>query len=254
MSELIFSLCPHDAVRNLPDWIELELYLKQRAGCPYPAQYFTDFETFYEQGFPRLGAGYLNPLDLLVAVDERGFTPLARAPFPEAVVAITAADRSGQEQDLNGATWAIVPRQFASYLGLYVGQQRGLVPGRVVLAESWLQVVRWVAEGRVPYGLVYKGVYEHLSALSRENVRVIGEAEVDFAWHGFVLTGQASAELRDRCQEALLTMHHDPHGRAILDRLGMARWLPVDQLDRLREAVNQGRAALKALLDQTPGA
>ncbi|NPA27187.1 MAG: phosphate/phosphite/phosphonate ABC transporter substrate-binding protein [Chloroflexi bacterium] len=251
MSEEIFSLCPHDAVRNLPAWVELELYLRRRAGCPYPAQYYMDFETFYREGMPRLAAGYLNPLDLLSVVETRGFTALARSPHPEAVVAIAAADQPKDEAALNGATWAIVPRQFASYLGLYIAQQRGLRPGRIVLAESWLQVVRWVAEGRVPFGLVYKEVYEHLRDVSREGTQVVGEAEVDFAFHGFALTAQAPEALRTACQEALLTMHQTPEGRRILTGLGMERWLPITSLEPLREAVARGEAALKALLETT---
>ncbi|HXH28302.1 MAG TPA: PhnD/SsuA/transferrin family substrate-binding protein, partial [Candidatus Polarisedimenticolia bacterium] len=101
--------------------------------------------------------------------------------------------------------------------------------GRVVESGAHATSLRWIAEGRIDASAIDSTVLEHLAAqdpVLAGRLRVIatlGPSTIP-PW---VVRKALPASSRTALREALLTLHERPGGRAILERAGMTRFVPI---------------------------
>ena len=233
-----FSVCPHDIVKQTHTWLEFATYLQRRLERPVTLQPVTDFEDFYREALPQAELAFVNPMDAWTLVHDRGFLPLGRTELYDEVVFITHPEnRQATLQDLHGQTLAAVDRQFATYLGLYLLQEQGIQVAGVVFRPSWIQVVRVVAQGKVPFGLLYRDFYTDLSDLAKRQVHMFYESHTRLATHMMLLHPEHQ-HLREPLLATLLHMHEDPEGSALLQALRLGRWHPIQDLGSLARVLN----------------
>jgi len=226
---VIFSVCPHDIVKQMQIWLEMSAYLSAQLGQPIQLRQAMDFQEFY-QGLAETDLVFANPMDAWLLHKEHGFLPLSRTELYDEVVFFTAAEAPAATlEDLAGQPVGAVERQFATALGLYLLREKGIEPGAVRYYDSWIQVIRGVAQGDVPYGMLYQDFFTELSSLSRSMIRVIHESRTGYATHIFLVNPRQEA-LVPSLRDVLVGMHEDPQGQRLLQSLRLGRWVPTEDL------------------------
>ncbi len=233
---MLFSVCPHDIVKQLQSWLDLSAYLTRRLEQPVQLRQAMDFREFY-QGLSETDLVFANPMDAWVLHQEHGFLPLCRTELYDEVVFIAGEEAATATlEDLGGKPLGAVERQFATYLGLYLLRERGIEPEAVRFYDSWVQVIRAVSQGEVPYGVLYRDFYTELSPLTRSMIRVLYESQTGYATHIFLVHPQ-HASLRDRLVALLEATTEDAQGQAILQALNLGRWVPIKDLGMIAQIV-----------------
>ncbi len=183
---------------------------------------------------------FVNPMDAWTLHNEHGFLPMFRTELYDEVVFFTAAEASATTLDaIAGQALGAVDRQFATYLGLYLLRERGITPQTVRFYDSWIQVIRAVTKGEVPYGVLYRDFFTELSPLSRSTIQVIHESQTRYATHMFLLNSKQQG-IQQRLHAILEGMPADPQGKALLDALNLGRWVPTQDLGLIAEIVTGG--------------
>ncbi len=231
------AVCPHDIVKQMKTWLEVARYLGARLGEPLTLEPVTDFDLFYREALPYAELAFVNPMDAWTLYHERGFLPLFRTELFDEVVFITHPDNTQATlENLQGQPIAAVDRQFATYLGLYLLQERGIQVAGLVWKPSWLQVIRAIMKGEVLYGLLYQDFYTGLTQLAREQVRVLYESQTRYATHMMLLHPERE-DVKPALVDHLAAMHEDPEGAALLQTLRLGRWVPVSDLGAIERIV-----------------
>lgn len=135
---------------------------------------------------------------------------------------------------------------------IYLLRQRGQAPegffGKVVYTYSHDNSIKAVADKLVDGASVDSLVYDYTLARNPElasRTRVVYRSE-PFGAPPVVVHPGLSVELKDRLREAILGMHEDPRGRAILEGLLIDRFVVPDQA-----AYDPVRAMLRAVRDES---
>ncbi len=231
------SVCPHDIVKQMQTWLDFATYLQRRLDTPISLEPVTDFDSFYKESLPYAHLAFVNPMDAWVLVQQHHFLPLFRTELYDEVVFITRKEnREATLEDFAGQVIAAVDRQFATYLGLYILQERGLTVAGVALQPSWTQVIRVLMRGEFTYGLLYRDFYTGLSDLAREQFHVVWESQTGYATHMMLLHPEYG-HWQDRIEQVLATMHEDPEGAAILNTLRLGRWVSNPDLGTIERIV-----------------
>ncbi len=236
---MIFSVCPHDIVKQLQTWLDMGTYLGRQLGEPVRLRQAMDFQEFY-QDLHQSDMAFVNPMDAWVLHTTHGFLPIGRTELYDEVVFFAPAGSASESlEDLKGQPLGAVERQFATYLGLYLLRQQGIEPGEVSFLDSWIQVVRKVTRGEIPYGLLYNDFLRSLSSLSRSMIQVIYESETRYATHIFLMHPRHEA-LCGKVSVVLENMAEDVRGSAILQALRLGQWVPAQDLGVIGEIVTGG--------------
>jgi phosphonate transport system substrate-binding protein len=140
--------------------------------------------------------------------------------------------------DLRGATWAYNdPGSFSGYAALRahlaaLGETAGYA-GRLVESGSHLRSLGMVAEGLADTAAIDSAVMElelkrcpELASQLR-TVAALGPSTIP----PVVIARAAPAEIKQQLRDALLRMHADEHGRAILSSGTIARFIAVRDAD-----------------------
>ena len=236
---MIFSVCPHDIVKQLQTWLDMGAYLGHKLGVPVQLRRAMDFQEFY-QSLHQSDMVFVNPMDAWVLHATHGFLPISRTElYDEVAFFAPAGSTSASLENLEGQPIGAVEKQFATYLGLYLLRQQGIEPGEVRFLDSWIQVVRKVVDGEIPYGLLYSDFLRGLSSLSRSMIQVIYESETRYATHMFLMHPRHEA-MCEKVLAVLENMVNDIRGSAILQALQLGRWVPAQDLGVIGEVVAGG--------------
>ena len=233
-----FGICPHDTSRNMTLWVTFNAYLRKVL-----PEFDTaiidclDFTCFYERAFREMDVAYVNPMDAYTLQQERGFLPVCGTELYDEVVFIAAPGGAADGLDVfAGQPAACVDRQFATYLGLYLLQEKGVTPGPPAWYGSWLKVVSALMKGEQAYGLLYKDFYDQLSGLARRQVQLVEISSAQIATHILMLSPEL-ADLAAPLRETLCVMHEDPEGRPLLEESRLGRWHALDDLTNIQKIV-----------------
>ncbi len=233
---MLLSVCPHDIVKQMQTWLDFAAYLSRCSGHNVRLRQAIDFAAFYE-GLSESDIVFANPMDAWLLHTEHGFLPVARTSLYDEVVFITHPEQEAADlAALQGQPLAAVERQFATYLGLYLLGEQGIQPAAVRHFDSWLQVIRAVNNGEVPFGLLYRDFYTGLNNLSRSTFRVLHESQTGYATHMLMLN-PAHREQEDLLLSCLAAMPKESDGQAVLSALGFTAWTPTRDLEKIAQIV-----------------
>ncbi|MGC9024612.1 MAG: phosphate/phosphite/phosphonate ABC transporter substrate-binding protein [Chloroflexia bacterium] len=164
-------------------------------------------------------------------------------------IIVPAASPAHTLADLRGKSFAFTDplsnsgRLMALYMLRQMGEEPGLFFGRTIYTYSHDNSIRAVADGLVDGAAVDSLVYTYLLSRHPElasRVRVIARSE-PCAMPPVVVHPELAAEQKALLQNILLTMHQDEEGRAALARLGIDRFVVLDDraYDSVRRALEQ---------------
>ncbi len=89
-----FSVCPHDIVKQMSNWLTFAAYLQQGIGESVRLEPVLDFTAFYETDLPAADLAFVNPMDAWRLSREQDFVPLFRTEVYDEAVFITKTERS----------------------------------------------------------------------------------------------------------------------------------------------------------------
>ncbi len=230
-------VCPHDTAKNPERWFVFAQYLSQHLGQPAETaegiisvrfQQSLDFAEF-QAGMASADLVYANPQHALVLAEKHGFIPLVRAGnlYDEAVC-VTCADCDAELYDMHQSTVATVTSMLVTNVALKALARQDVAPAQLQPAATWMAVVQSIYRGDARFGILYKDFYAGMSALSRKQIKVLGETEERSVYHCFMLAPQ-HAERLESARSTLLAMVDDVRGGEILAELSMQTLLPVGQ-------------------------
>ncbi len=197
-------------------------YLRRRVGEPLVWRPLVEFPQTDEEALLRAAVVYADPARALTLADKHEFVPVVAATDVDGVFLVAPRGAAARLEAADGARLAVVPGTFATALGLYTLYQRGLRP-RVVPAASWQQAIRWVLSGGCALGLLCEATYRALALRTLRALQVVAGPWNTPAAHVW-LVRRAYPALGQRLEEALLAMHVDAEGRALLASLGVTGW------------------------------
>ena len=241
MQHWTMMVCPHDTAKNPERWFVFAQYLSQNlphdAGDVFSVRFLQslDFAEF-QSGMAAADIIYANPQHALQLAEKHGFVPVARAGnlYDEAVI-VTCADCDAQLADMQQASVSTVTSMLVTQVALKSLARQDVAPGELMPAATWMAVVQSIYKGDVRFGILYKDFYTGMSALSRKQIKVLGETQEHSVHHCFMLAPQHTAKL-DVVRQTLLDMALNSRGTSILAELGMDSLLamPLAELEAIR--------------------
>lgn len=236
MQHWTMMVCPHDTAKNPERWFVFAQYLSQNLtlddgeGFSVRFQQSLDFAEF-QSGMAAADLIYANPQHALQLAEKHGFIPVARAGnlYDEAVI-VTCAECDAQLADLQQSKVSSVTSMLVTQVALKSLARQSVAPAEVLPAATWMAVVQSIYRGDVRFGILYKDFYAGMSALSRKQIKVLGETKERSVYHCFMLAPQ-HADQMTLVSHTLLNMAQDVRGGAILAELAMQGFLAVDSTE-----------------------
>ncbi len=239
------AICPHGSAQQAAGWVAVIAWLRQQIGQPLVWHPVEGYLSLGEAAALRAVVVYADPARALFLADQHGFVPVAAATDADGVFVVSARDgESGSLETINAAPLAVVPGIFATALGLYTLYQRGLRP-QVAPAATWQQAIRRVLERQDRFGLLCEATYRAFSVRTLRLLRLVAGPWNTSAAHVW-LVRRGYAQLGQQLEEALLGMHDDTAGRALLGEIGVTGWRrSMGELESVRHIVAWTRNAVR---------
>ncbi len=230
MATAMMKVCPHDTIHEPERWTELAAYLHAQTGVELAFDISIDFEDF-QDGLNLAGLVYANPGDTMKLVDQYQFTVLARPAgrFDEAVL-VAGEDAEATLAAIAGQPLATVEELLPTKIALHTLTKQGIAPASLHNVDSWQAVASCIFRGECQYGIIYKDTYNSFSEQTKGMVKLLATTDEQVAFHT-VLVGPALADRADVLRQALFAMPSDPTGKALMERLQITVWEPVNDAD-----------------------
>ncbi|HHO59222.1 MAG TPA: phosphate ABC transporter substrate-binding protein [Thiotrichales bacterium] len=171
---------------------------------------------------------YANPFDMTKLIREKGFTPLAKpvGKVDEAII-ITCADSevSAVEALQPGLVAAVTDTPDVNMVGVMMLESADIYAGDIDMlhCSNHVTVAKKVIQGEAQVGFILADAYDELSSLVKKQIRALMRSRIELLHHT-LLAGPALAEKSDAIRQALLSLHRDEKGRALLDSLAFEQW------------------------------
>jgi hypothetical protein len=215
----IFSACPHDVILDPEKWQALVNYLHAKKVFDGHFERHSSFNEFAEN-FSRFHLAYAHPLDVVDLVRKHNFTAIARYDdvYDEAVIITQKLNNSPSFEVAAKGTTAFVNGSPSHAAFLIEAHDRKIsIEYQPVLKDNYQEVLLDVALNVAEYGVILKSVWDDMLVM-RDNVVVFHTTSTKKLVHVFAV----SPLLKDSAiaiQNALMHMHEDADGQAILARL-----------------------------------
>lgn len=230
MASVMMKVCPHDTIHEPERWTELAVYLNAVTGAGLTFDISIDFPDFQDH-LDQCGFVYANPGDTLDLVNNHQFTVLARPAgrFDEAVL-VCNTEQEATLAGINGKPLSTVVSLLPTKIAMQMLGKQGIAPSELHHVDSWQAVIGCIWRGECQYGVVYKDTYDGLSEQGKGMVTLIATTNEQSAFHT-LLVGPALADRADALRETLFAMPSDPTGKALMERLKISAWEPVNEAD-----------------------
>lgn len=232
----IFSACPHDVILDPEKWQALVEYLHAKNVFDGHFERHTSFSEFAEN-FARFHLAYAHPLHVVDLVKNHGFTPIARYEnvYDEAVVITQKLNANPSFEEATSGLTAFINGSPSHAAFLIEASDRNVpIDYQPVLKDNYQDVLMDVALNVAVYGVVLKSVWDDMLVM-RDNVVVFHTTTTRKLVHAFVVSPTLKDHAAD-IQNALLSMHEDAAGKAVLARLQCEKMVPfsVTDVDKLQ--------------------
>lgn len=230
MTAVTMKVCPHDTIHEPERWFALQTYLHEQTGLSLQFDISIDFADF-EEHLEQAGLIYANPADTLRLVDQHQFQALVRPAgrYDEAVL-VCNAEVEPAISAINGKPLSTVVALMPTKIALKMLGSQGIVPSELQNLDSWQAVVGCLWRNECQYGIIYKDTYDGFSQQSKEMVTFVAATDEQVAFHT-VVVGPALAAHADAIQTALLGMHTDAKGQAVLESLQIPQFVAVSDAE-----------------------
>ncbi len=209
-------------------WIPVLQYLEAQTGLKLQFQTAKDIPTFEDRVFAQeYDLAYMNPYHYVVFSEKPGYRAFAKE-RNKSITGLIVVRKDSEVQDLsalNGTTLAfpspgafaasVLPRANLTQMGIDFQPQ---------YVSSHDSVYKAVAKGLFPAGGGILRTFRNMPDDIQSELRVLWETR-QYTPHAFAFRpGMANDDVQ-RLQAAMVAMHQNPEGRALLDTLGFKNGL-----------------------------
>ena len=224
MEKIRLLIPPSDTARDSERWYEFAIYLSKRSGLSVSPIVSATTEEYQDQ-IPSADIVYCAPEQIPKLIRNHRFSPLMQPIGLFEEVAIVSGPGASQHnlQGINGEILGGIKGSFANRLGLTTLTQKQIHPAAMEYKNSWLQLLKAVQQGELPYALLSKNFISQLSELSLTSVNLIARSNLQKAFPLLMYAPPLkphTAELRNTLQ----TMIDEPKAQPILEKLKNQGW------------------------------
>ena len=215
---------PNDTAHDSERWYEFSIYLSRHCNLTVSPLITSTAEEFHQQ-IPHADIIYCSPELIPRLIRDFSFSPLMQpVGVYEEVVIVSGPAASVhclngiQDNPLGG-----IKGTFANRLGLTTLMQKQIRPASLENADNWLQLLKAVQQGNLPYALLSKNFIDQLSSLSLTSVNLLARSNLCKAFPLLMIAPQLKHQTG--CwREALETMADEPKAVAVLEKLKNQGW------------------------------
>ncbi|WP_243645767.1 phosphate/phosphite/phosphonate ABC transporter substrate-binding protein [Reinekea marinisedimentorum] len=222
------------ATKLLRDWVPLLQVVEQQAGVKIRFATAPSIPVFEE----RVAAGeydivYMNPYHFTVFNDDPGYTAIAKAERSAitGIMVVRQDSRYESLKDLTNTTLAFpAPKAFAATLLTQANLNKENIPFEPKYVGSHDAVYRGVAAGLFPAGGGINRTLNTLEPEVRDQLRVLWTSP-GYTPHAIAAHPDLAADLRQRIQDALISVKHSPDADRVLNPLGISGFMSAECAD-----------------------
>jgi phosphonate transport system substrate-binding protein len=230
------TVSPDFPPERIPSWFVFNTWLQKKLGIKIRLELYDDFASQQKA----LEAGeidliYANPYDATTLVREQGFEAIV-APkdiSDEAVIAVANNGKIKCVEDLKpGCHIASTDDKDVHMMCMIMIEPADLTASNIKLSEypNYVIVAKKVMTGEAQAGFFYKQAYDKMSNVIKSAVVPIVTSQISVIKHMFLVSPRF-AEHKDAIKSALMEMHQDDKGLAIVNELGFEAWEEQTQED-----------------------
>jgi phosphonate transport system substrate-binding protein len=231
-----FTISPDIAPDRIASWFVLNTWLQRQID---QSVHLRLFDSFAEQrraiAAKEIDLIFANPYDAAMLVREHGFQALARPTdgSDEAVLVVAADSPIRSVEDVRAdMTIATTDEPSVDLMGMIMLEPSGVPANalRIQACSSFVLVAKALLRGQAQIGILLARAYDELSATTRAGLRMLVRSQIDVVQHQW-LVGPRMAALREPVCRALVVMHDDAKGQALLKPLGVSGWAALEDED-----------------------
>ncbi|WP_428036880.1 PhnD/SsuA/transferrin family substrate-binding protein [Amphritea sp.] len=224
MDKIRLLVPPSDTAQNSERWYEFAIYLSRATGLNLSPVISASPEA-YQQGFSQAEMVYCAPELVTTLIREFRFTPLMQPNgiYEEVAIVSGPAATIHRLSGIQDSTLGGIKGTFANRLGLTTLMQKQIRPAAMVYRDNWLQLLKTVQQGELPYALLSKSFMEQLSPLSLTAVNLLARSNLRKAYPLLLAAPQLKPQINN-LRQLLEAMSAEAKGRQVLEKLQIQGW------------------------------
>ena len=236
MSGYSLSVSPDFAPEHLSGWFIFNTWLQKTLKTSFHIELYNDFESQRRDiQLDKIDLIYANPYDAAMLVRDKGFTAVARPlnRSDEAIIAVPDISPYHCIDDLGaGIRIATTHDPDVNMMGMIMIEPADLDRSNVNVksVHSYVVVAKYLLNGQADIGFFLKDAFSDLSDLTRLQMRVLVESQIDVIHHT-LLAGPNIQHLISPLLDNLLMMQQDIKGKSVLESMQMSGWVRMEQED-----------------------
>lgn len=224
MEKIRLLVPPSDTARDSERWYEFAIYLSKLSGIPISPIVSATAEEYRDQ-LPHADLVYSAPEQIPKLIREYRFTPLMQPAglFEEVAIVSGPSASLHSIKGIDGEPLGGIQGRFANRLGLTTLSQKQIRPASMEYRHSWLQLLKAVQQGELPYALLSKNFIDQLSELSLTSVNLLARSQLRKAFPLLMYANSLKPQVT-QLRQALEGMTKDPKAQPILEKLKNQGW------------------------------
>lgn len=230
MDKIRLLVPPSDTAQNAERWYEFAIYLSRTTGLTLSSVISASAEA-YQQELSQAEMTYCAPELIPTLIREFRFTPLMQPieVYEEVAIVSGPAATTHRLSGIQGNTLGGIKGTFANRLGLTTLTQKQIRPATMAYRDNWLQLLKALQQGELPYALLSKSFMEQLSPLSLTSVNLLARSNLHKAYPLLMVAPQLKPHI-STLRQLLQTMTDDRKGLLVLEKLKIQGWKkPTEQ-------------------------
>ena len=229
----MFTISPDFPPNSLAGWYIFNTWFQKNTGLNIHLNLYNSFE---EQTIAidnnKNDIVYVNPVDAVRLVRDKGFLPIARVKnrLDEVVIAVSEENpismMCGLKPDLK---LAMTANPDVNMISMMLLEAVDLNNSNVVKTtyDSYIIVVKNILKGEADAGLFLAKAYDDLSNVVKKQLKILLRSDVEELYHS-LLIGPELADRQDEIQTLLVSMTDNPVGNGVLEALDFEGWLKIE--------------------------
>lgn len=228
------SVSPDFSPDHLSGWFIFNTWLQRQLEMPMHLELYDDFETQRSDiQLDKIDLIYANPYDAAMLVREKGFKAVVRPTgnSDEAIIAVPEGSQYDSIESLqDGVRVATTHDPDVHMMGMIMIEPADLDVSNVTISHvhSYVLVAKSLLNGSADIGFFLKEAFEDLSGLTKSQMRVLVESQIDVIHHT-LLAGPRIQHLIPKLSTCLLGMKDDPKGQKVLEAMQLRGWELMDE-------------------------
>ena len=229
----MFTVSPDFPPHSLAGWYIFNTWFQKNTGLNIHLNLYNSFE---EQTVAidnnKNDIVYVNPVDAVRLVREKGFIPIVRVKdrLDEVVIAVSDENPISTITGLKPKLkLGMTANPDVNMISMMLLEAVDLNNSNVIKHTygSYIIVVKNILKGEVEAGIFLAKAYDDLSNVVKKQLKILLRSDIDELYHSFLIAPELAYK-QEEIQSLLVSMGGNPVGKGILEALGFKAWLSIE--------------------------